>query len=348
MLLRIHWLRCLFFGLLVCLLYGCGEKTKHDAVLIYQGICDGSAAVRLGSDKLLVAYDEMNSLFVFDADGGSVQHSIELGKLLQLPDDKEMDLEAAVLDGSGVWWIGSHGLDSDADAVPNRRVLFKTSLPDDSSVDTGSDETERALQAITLQEGPYDLGELLFEFTGDGAAKLAPKKGGLNIEGISVTMGGDLLIALRSPLTNRLAGDAIILQLTKQRESFGLVNSYQLSLGDRGIRDLVISDDGYYLIAGTVKSGGDFSVFRWQLPNEQANQQANELEEVFIIPHDFNAEGLVNMGQHWLVLSDDGKVKRKDREASDGDRICDQILRKNSGGHKHKNVYFRAIKFTES
>ncbi len=334
------WLKCALFSLVACLcLWGCGEKPQRETVLVYQGICDGSAAVRFGSDKLLVAYDEMNSLFVFDAEGGAVKQSIELGEVLQLPNDKEMDLEAAVVHDNGVWWIGSHGLDSDAGTVPNRRVLFKTSLPDDSPGEIGAGKAEQGLQAITLLEGPYDLGELLFDFAGSKASKLAPKKGGLNIEGISVTEGGDLLVALRSPLTNGLAGDATILQLAKQRQSFSLAKTYQLSLSDRGVRDIVSSDNGYYLIAGTVKSGGEFSVFRWQL--------SGELVEVFAIPSGFNAEGLVNMGQYWLVLSDDGKVKRKDREASGGDRICDKIVRKNSTGHANKNVYFRGIKFTD-
>ncbi len=333
-----YQLKYLFFSLLVCLLcVGCGEKTKHDSVLVYQGICDGSAAIRLDGDKLLVAYDEMNSLFLFDAEGGAIQQTIELGELLELPDNSEMDLEAAVVQGSGVWWIGSHGLDSEADLVPNRRVLFKTTLPGNSSVDS---ETKSGLLTMELQEGPYDLSELLSEFAGDDAARLAPKKGGINVEGISVTRDGDMLIALRSPLTNGLAGDATILQVAKQGQTFQLVENHRFSLGDRGIRDIVISDGGYYLIAGDVKSGGDFSIFRWQL--------SGALEEVFAIPHNFNAEGLVDMGQYWLVLSDDGKVKRKDREASDGDRTCDKIVRRNSSGHANKNVYFRGIKFTDT
>lgn len=343
---RACWLKTVFFSISVCLLTsGCGEKPKRDAGLVYQGICDGSAAVRLGSDKLMVAYDEMNSLFVFDAAGGSIQQTVELGKILPLPDNSEMDLEAAVAHGNGVWWIGSHGLDSKADSVPNRRVLFKTGLPGEAiasneGAGTGVTKTERVLPAIDLQEGPYDLGELLSEFVGDNAARLAPKNGGLNVEGMSVTPDGDLLVALRSPLTDGLRGDATILQLARQGQGFQLVKTRQLSLGDRGIRDIAISDNGYYLIAGAVESGGDFSVYRWQL--------SGELREVFSIPPGFNAEGLVDMGQYWLVLSDDGKVKRKDQEASDGDRICDRIVRKNSGGHANRNVYFRGIRFTDT
>jgi len=151
----------------VCLLCSsCGEKPNRDAVLVYQGICDGSAAVRIGNSKLLVAYDEMNSLFIFDTAGGSVQQKIELGGILPLPDNSEMDLEAAVVHDNGVWWIGSHGLDSKAVAVPNRRVLFKTSLPGDLDDAAGDTRSEQGLHTITLQEGPYDLGLLLSEFVG--------------------------------------------------------------------------------------------------------------------------------------------------------------------------------------
>ncbi len=335
------WLRHMLSSGLVCLLCaGCVEKTKGYTALVYQGICDGSAAVRLDGNKLLVAYDEVNSLFLFNAKGGSVQQTFELGEILQLPDNREMDLEAAVVQGDEVWWMGSHGLDGDANSAPNRRVLFKTTLPGISDADSAANQGLQTaeLQSIELIEGPYDLGELLLDITGSSAAKLAPKKGGLNIEGISLTAGGDLLIALRSPLTKGLAGDATILQIAKQRQSYQLVEAHRLSLGDRGIRDIAFSGDGYYLIAGEVKSGGDFSVYHWQV--------TGELKEVFAIPHGFNAEALVDMGQYWLVLSDDGKVKRKDREASDGDRICDKIIGKNSHGHANENVYFRGLRFT--
>lgn len=321
---------CLLTGLIAGI-SGCGEAPQNETVLVYRGICDGSASVPVGDGRILVAYDEMNSLFVFDAAGGAIQQTIELGEVVPLPDNSEMDLEAAVVHDNGVWWIGSHSLDSDADRAPNRRLLFKTSLP-------ATGLQENASRAITLIEGPYDLYGLLSEFAGENARRLAPKKGGINIEGMSVTGNGDLLIALRSPLTGGLTGDATVLQLARRDGSFYPVKTRHLSLGNRGIRDIVISDSGYYLIAGAVKSGGAFSVYRWQL--------SGELAEVFTIPNGFNAEALVDMGQYWLILSDDGKVKRKDREASDGDRICDKIVRKNAGGSASESVYFRGIKFT--
>jgi len=50
---------------------------------------------------------------------------------------------------------------------------------------------------------------------------------------------------------------------------------------------------------------------------------------LYDLPPHFNAEALVDIGRHWLVLSDDGKVKRSDESAADGVRSCDSIRRKN-------------------
>lgn len=299
----------------------CGDKKDATAVRIYQGICDGSAAVRLGRNKLLVAYDELNSLYVFDPAGSKIEQTISLTDVLQLSDDQELDLEAAVVQDDGIWWIGSHGRDSNADFALNRHALFKTSVP--------------AHDGMSLKSGPFDLGNIIADVVDQSALQLAPKKGGVNVEGMSVTTTGDLLIALRSPLSDGLEGYATILQIAMHDDSFELVDTHQLALADRGIRDIVISDDGYLLIAGEVKSGGTFTIYRWQL--------GGELAEVLTVPDNFNAEALVDMGSYWLLLSDDGKIKRADSEAADGTRICDNIVRKNSFGHAHKEVYFRGL-----
>lgn len=342
-------IRSSFFSLLavllaILLISSCGDSQQRNSTLIFSGVCDGSAAVRIGRNKILVAYDEMNSLFAFDAEGGSFERSIPLKDILQLTDNDEMDLEAAVVHNDGVWWIGSHGLDSSADPAPNRRVLFKTSLPEQSA---------KGLAGIRLQDGPYDIAGLISESLPDNAnddshAKdLAPKKGGINVEGLSVTAEGNLLVALRSPLTEGLVGDAVVLELSKSQSLFDVVRSHHLHLGDKGIRDIVISANGYLLIAGSVKSGGDFSVFRWQRTKNAGDIQTGDIEEVFTVPEGLNAEALVDMGSYWLLLSDDGKVNRADSETSDGDRICDNIVRNNPRGQSHKSVFFRGIKFSE-
>ena len=53
-----------------------------------------------------------------------------------------------------------------------------------------------------------------------------------------------------------------------------------------------------------------------------------------------NVEALLKVGEGWLALSDDGKVKRPDPTDDDGDRKCDSIRKKH--GDRHAEVYLRA------
>jgi len=279
--------------LLGLLLPACQQDSQSS--LKFDGVCDASAAVRVGRDRLLVAYDEATSAYEFNADGGAVVHTYPLHDLLDLSSDNEMDLEAAVLHSQGIWWIGSHGRDGDAAPAPNRELLFKTDIPAKNS------------NLLTLKDGPYNLGKVLNE-----------AEGGINIEGITVTPAGDFLIGLRSPLSSVTSGDALIVQLALNNGEFELVDSYQLALENRGIRDLVLTDDGYLLIAGAVANGGLYSVFKWGV--------SGTLTKLLDLPEGFNAEALVDMGDYWLVMSDDGKVERPRNDKKD--TTCDKIFRK--------------------
>jgi hypothetical protein len=89
------------------------------------------------------------------------------------------------------------------------------------------------------------------------------------------------------------------------------------------------------IIAGPVASGGDFALYTWD--GYSHPEQLMKLNEL-------NAEGIVDLGSHWLILSDDGKVKRADDEARDGYRKCDRIRSKNSSGGEQPNVFFHAEK----
>jgi len=303
-------------------LAACNDRKGAQAPIVFSGICDGSAAVRTGRDQLLVAYDETNNIYAYSSDGGAVLQSYPLNNLLKLSDTDEIDIEAAVLHDEGIWWVGSHGLDSDADSAPNRELLFKTDIPTASG------------DKLTLLSGPFNLSTVITESiqqtTNSGEfQKLAPKKGGTNIEGLSVTRSGDLLVALRSPLSRGVDGDALVLQLAHDTLKF--VASYQLDLNDRGIRDLVLSDEGYVLIAGDVASGGVFSIFNWNL--------SGEISKLLDLPAGFNAEALVDMGSQWLVLSDDGKTERL------ADTSCDKLLKDNSSRYS-ESIHFRGLVFS--
>ncbi|OED37440.1 hypothetical protein AB833_23765 [Chromatiales bacterium (ex Bugula neritina AB1)] len=294
---------------------------------MFEGICDGSAAVRLGEKQLLVAYDERNSFYLFDIDGGRYQQEIPFHEMLQLDGRAEADIEGAAISGDSIWWIGSHGLDGSAEHAPNRHVLFQT----------GSVISSEGQLAIT--RSPADILPLLLSDNSirsiltDEVLQRPPKKGGFNIEGLAADADGNLLVALRSPLSS---DSALVIRLRNTAAGLVPAGHYLLDLGGRGIRDIISVADGYLLIAGNTGGGGHFALFHWA-PGSVAREVAE-------IPAGINAEALIEFADHWLVLSDDGKVTRPDSDANDGDRGCDRIYKKNPLGGGHKNVFFRAVK----
>lgn len=64
---------------------------------VFHGICDGSAAVKLGHDTILVAYDEENAIYAYREGGGHAVARVDLSGLLNLTLTDEIDIEAAAL-----------------------------------------------------------------------------------------------------------------------------------------------------------------------------------------------------------------------------------------------------------
>lgn len=302
------------------------DQLKVRSKLTFHGICDGSAAVRLDTDTLLVAYDESNTLFSYDLWGGSPLAHQDMGDMLRLEDDGEMDLEAVARQDDQLWWIGSHGRDGKGKDAPNRKVLFATNIPTSN------------LDDIEIRAGPMDLTDVLLAhshvaavLTSDVLAR-KPKKGGLNIEGLAAHPQGGLLVGFRSPLSKSdgLKGNAWVVHLDRVGETFKVQQLHELDLDNRGIRDIVRNDSHYVIIAGPVSPGGPFALYRWDGQNEPTQMDSEPFD-------DLNLEAIVPLKRQWLVLSDDGKVKRPDKDKK---RKCDKIRKKR--GEKHKSVHFRA------
>lgn len=301
----------------------------HDADRVFTGICDGSAAVMLDADTLLVAYDELNSLFAFALSGGAPAARFDLEELLDLPSSGEIDIEAAARVGERIWWIGSHGRDSGANDAPNRRLLFATSVP------------SPGLQDLQLLVPPQDLTAVLLDspsvrtVLNKAVRKRAPKEGGMNIEGLAATADAGLLLGFRSPLSDPggMTGKALLVRLLPDDDWFSVQSISQLDLDNRGVRDIVRHDDGYVMIAGPVKSGGEFALYAW----DGVSAQAEPLQQITGL----HAEALVDIGDRWLLLSDDGKQRRADSETSDGVRRCDSIGKRSKAGKQHPGVFFR-------
>jgi len=305
------------------------QTPSSTSIIRFNGICDGSAVVQLSNGNLLFAYDEQNTLFEFSPTGGRPVREHDYGNALG--SESEVDVEGAVLVHQHIWWIGSHGNDGSGNRALSRQQLFRTEVVIDSNNQSRVEVVGESvdLLPILLQHG---IAAGLFK---PSQSKKQSKKGGINIEGLSVTVNDNLLLGLRSPLSSGDVGDAIVAQIDLVQEPPTIVRFHRLELGDRGIRDIQATADGYLLIAGKVDRGGTFSIYRW----------APDSKPVWLLdlPDHFNAEALVDTGEHWLVVSDDGKVKRSDESAADGDRRCDKIRRKNPLAGKHPSVFFRAM-----
>jgi hypothetical protein len=137
------------------------------------------------------------------------------------------------------------------------------------------------------------------------AAELAPKEpGGLNIEGLTATPEGALLIGFRSPVP---AGKALLVPLLNPEAAFDagplrFGAPLELDLGGLGVRSLSFWRGQYLIAAGPAGGQGPHRLYRWQGPGAAAELVADEPfadanPEAF-----FSAEG----NDRILLLSDDG------------------------------------------
>jgi hypothetical protein len=283
-------------------------------VVTFQGMCDASAAVEIDRHRFLVADDEDNILRTFDADrGGAALAGVDMSQPLGLtPKGKrldkwpELDLEAGTRIGERAYWLTSHGRNSKAKLKPERLRFFSTTVP-------GATTREPA-DALQLVGHAYE--HLMDDLVGDpryaafglaAAAERAPKdEGGFNLEGMTATPDGTLLLGFRNPVPDGLAllftvdAPAAIFD-TDARATLGA--PIRLDLGGLGVRALTWWRDAYLIVAGPRDSGGASAIFRWDghgAPVRLAIDLAG-----------FNPEGTFtpDTRDELMLLSDDGSVE---------------------------------------
>ena len=280
----------------------------------YTGSADASGAVALGTNYFVVGDDEDDTLRVYPRQGGGAPVASEPltgWKKLYVKGvkKKELDLEAAAQLGDKVFWLGSHGNNKDGKSVPNRRVLFATTI-----TETGGEFR------IAAAGKPYR--DLVEDFTEDprlrefrlGEAAItgrAPKDtGGFNLEGICATPDGHLLIGFRNPIPH---GRALLVPLLNPEaiihgERAQLGDPIQLDLQGRGIRDLILVGDKYFIIAGDYRSENTAGALISQIYQWDGKSAAPR--HLVDLPQ-MNPEALIaypDTGNHELqVLSDDGQ-----------------------------------------
>lgn len=274
----------------------------------YRGMCDASAAVSLNADLFAVANDEDNILRVYHRQpGGLPAFSFDMTLFLRIgKKNPEADIEGSATIGERVYWITSHGRNAKGKDSPNRERFFATTFTLTNGV---------VKLAPVGRPYPSLLDDLVREpklarFNLAAASRLAPKeRGALNIEGLTSTPDGQLLIGFRNPIPQ---GKAVLVPLLNpgqliqgQRAKFG--EPIQLDLGGYGIRSMGRDKDNYLIIAGSHDGDGESRAYTWaggtNAPIHMAGVRFPGL----------NPEGLAYSTAEgrteFFILSDDGTLK---------------------------------------
>lgn len=236
------------------------ETTEH------LGMCDASAAVAIGPTMFVVANDEDNVLRVYRrGKSGKPVHTFDLASFLKPHSEHpEADIEGATRLGERVYWITSHGANKDGEARPSRHRLFATDVKVEGDRVTLTpvgtpyrDLVKDFIESPGLKD--YQLGE---------AVNNPPESvNGLNIEGLSATPQGTLLIAFRNPIPDQ---KALLVRLLNPKEVIDgkaakLGPPILLPLGGLGVRSIEYFEamGKFLIVAGPYGNEGDFKLYQW-------------------------------------------------------------------------------------
>lgn len=270
----------------------------------YTGCCDASAAVAVDDQHFVVADDEDNVLRVYDRAGGGPVMQIDLSRHLGTKKkSEEADLEGGAMIDDIIYWIGSHGRNAKGKDSPMRQRIVATRV----GRDRGGLQIEPVSQPYTTLLEDMLADDRLKKFGLEQAATKAPKsEGALNIEGLTATPEGHLLIGLRNPIPD---GKAILIPLLNPRKLFEgeraqFGDPVTLDLNGLGIRSLGYHDGRYLIIAGSYAEGGRSRLFEWK-PGEPNARLREDIKLAGLNPEGMsfaNAAG----DREFLVVSDDG------------------------------------------
>lgn len=284
---------------------GARPEFRLSGRIVFRGACDASGAAGLPAGHIAVADDEDNRLRVYDTGRGG--QPVAMVDAVRGPDGHpadldEMDLEGAATVGSRVYWVASHGRKKSGKRAPSRLMLFATDIgPDGQLVPVG-----RPYNALLRQmvEDPA-----LARYRLRDAAERSPiSPGGLNIEGLTDTPEGHLLLGFRNPVPG---GRALLVRITNAADMvergapprFG--PSVELDLEGRGIRTIASWDDAYWIVGGDIADP--------VLPSRLYRWDGTRARPVWIDSADLgdlNVEAIATVptesGARLLLISDDG------------------------------------------
>ncbi|MBI5384321.1 MAG: DUF3616 domain-containing protein [Verrucomicrobia bacterium] len=292
-----------------CCLASVPARAGHKLVadLTFAGMCDASAGVTLGSNLIAVANDEDNLLRVYRAEeGGAPIQNMDVSRFVAAAGKSpETDLEGAAWLGDRIYWIGSHSRNREGKYREPRHVFFAT------KVEPAASGPRLVLAGACYRDLLLDLvSDARLQPFGLLAASTRPPKtrDALNIEGLSATPDGHLLLGFRNPIPK---GRALLVPLLNPAEVVAgrrarLGDPVLLDLGGLGVRDLGLWSDRNYILAGPWDSEKKFRLFTWKGGGDKP-KKVTDLD----FPKHFTPEALVfHPGrEEFQILSDDGTLK---------------------------------------
>jgi predicted extracellular nuclease len=250
----------------------------------FTGTSDASTAIAIDNQLMLVADDENQVLRLYDrSNSGLPIAGFDFTTSLALTDTsagvpREVDLEASLLVGNRIYWLGSLSNSSSGADRPNRNRLFATDLSG-SGATTSLSYVGRYdnLKADLIRWGDANG----YNFTASAASGVIPEVAdgsGFNIEGLTIAPNGTTAyVAFRAPAVPTTSrAKALIAPITNFADLVtGLASAasigaaIELDLGGRGIREIKRSPGGDYLIiagpadTATGTAPKDFRLYTW-------------------------------------------------------------------------------------
>lgn len=285
--------------------------------LKHQEICDASASIPLGQDQFIVGNDEDNILRVYSSQqsGKPILPHLDINDyFLNNPKQKEVDIEGVTEVDGVIYWITSHSRNKDAERKPLRHQFFANKITNANPPTlkkVGKSYTQLLLRDM-IEDPKLAFLDL------QTAETIAPEKeGGLNIEGLTATPQGELLIGFRNPVRD---GKAILIpfknpqDVIKENQDIKaeFCDPILLDLGELGIRSIEYwsAIDAYLIIGGDSGTGSQFTLYTW---SGKIADKPNPISLEF--PPDFRPESILiypHLNDQFQILSDDGGVIRVD------------------------------------
>lgn len=309
-----------------------------EETLQHHGMCDASGSVAINEHQFIVANDEDNILKVYSSEkSGKPIKNIDINDYFtNNPDRDEVDIEAVTKLKGVFYWVTSHGRNRKGKRKEERHQFFANEITDSHHLvlkQFGKSYTQLVFKDM-LQDSQ------LKKYNLEKAETLTPKEtGGLNIEGLTATPEGELLIGFRNPITDGkalllpLKNPLALIQKDKGEVSANFGEPIEIDLEGLGIRSIEYWEtyQVYLIVAGAYDGSDRFGLYWWSGNNREKPQKI----ELNNLPDQFRPESVLfypNQANRFQLLSDDGAIIRVDNTP------CKDIEDVNN-----LNKYFRSV-----